>query len=430
MLLFNQKVQKSLLTGFIFFLVAANVYAQVNINSPYSRFGVGELATSRNTYNFSMGGIAYAISNSQYINPYNPASNAAFDSMSFLFSGGMVSKFGTHKTDYLSSKTNFASLGYLLFGFPITKWMKSSIGLIPFSNVGYDIVAHQVVENVGSTDFYFKGLGGLNEFYFNSSFQLHKNLAIGAKASYLFGKSNNSKLVFFPDSIGMLNTKVDTYVEVGNMYFDFGAQYKKQISKGLTLGLGAIYAPSQNIHATLNYIARSYFGTAIGIESFRDTIAMELDKPGTITIPEKYGFGVMLKKNEKWMVGADYGWQNWSDYNAFGQLDSLKNSMQFSVGGEYLPSEKVYTKYWKRVKYRVGFRYNNTYLNLNNTQINEFGISFGMGLPVPRSLSTINLGLEWGKKGTTSNNLIQDNYVKLTLDVSIWERWFVKRPLF
>jgi opacity protein-like surface antigen len=430
MLLFNQKLQKLLLTGLIFFLIVANSYAQVTINSPYSRFGVGELATSRNTYNFSMGGIAYAISNSQYINPYNPASNAAFDSMSFLFSGGMVTKFGTHKTETMSSKTNFASLGYLLFGFPVTKWMKSSIGLIPYSNVGYNIVAHQVVENVGSTDFYFKGLGGLNEFYFNSSFRLHKNLAIGAKASYLFGKSNNSRLVFFPDSIGRLNTKIDSYIEVGNMYFDFGAQYKKQIAKGMTLGLGAIYAPSQNMNATLNYIARSYFGTSLGIESFRDTIAMELDKPGAITIPEKYGFGVMLKKNEYWMIGADYGWQNWSKYKAFGLLDSLKNSMQFSVGGEFMPSEKVYTKYWKRVKYRLGFRYNKTYLNLNNTPLNEFGITFGLGLPVPRSLSTINLGLEWGKKGTTSNNLIQDNYLKFTLDISIWERWFVKRPLF
>jgi hypothetical protein len=407
-----------------------SAYPQVNINSPYSRFGVGELASSRNTYNFSMGGIAYAISSPNYINPYNPASNVAFDTMSFLFSGGMVSKFGTHKTETLTSKTNFASLGYLLFGFPVTRWMKSSIGLIPYSNVGYNVVAHEVYENIGSTDLYYKGLGGLNEFYVNSSFQLHKNLAIGAKMSFLFGKSNNSQIVFFPDSAGMLNTKVDRYIEAGDLYFDFGAQYKKQIVKDMTMGFGAIYAPSQNINATKNYIARSYFGTSIGIESFRDTIAIELDKHGTITIPEKYGFGIMLKQNEKWMFGADYSWQNWSKFRAFDQVDSLKNSMQFSVGGEFLPSEKVFTKYWKRVKYRAGFRYNKTYLNLNNTPVNEFGITIGLGLPVPRSLSTINLGLEWGKKGTTSNNLIQDNYVKLTLDVSIWERWFVKRPLF
>jgi len=430
MLLNSHKVKKLLLTGLFIILSFWYAFPQVNVNSPYSRFGVGELATSRNTYNFSMGGIAYAISSPRYINPYNPASNAAFDSMSFVFSGGMVSKFGKHKTDYSSSNTNFASLGYLLFGFPVTGWLKTSIGLIPFSNVGYNIKAHDVVENVGSTDYYFKGSGGLNEFYANGSFQLHKNFALGAKVSYLFGKENNSRMVFFPDSVGMLNTKVDNYIEVADFYFDFGAQYHKKITKDLTLGLGAIYAPSQNVRGTRNYIARSYFGTSIGVESFRDTIAIALDEKGTVTIPDKYGIGVMLKKSEKFMVGADFGWQNWSKFIAFGQADSLKNSLQFSIGGEFLPSEQVYTDYWKRVKYRLGFRYNKTYLNLNNTPLNEFGITFGLGLPFPRSLSTINLGLEFGRKGTTSNNLIQDNYIKVNLDISIWERWFVKRPLF
>lgn len=430
MLLNNHKVKKLLLTGIGILLAFSYALSQVTINSPYSGFGVGDLVTSRNTYNFSMGGIAYAISNPRYINPYNPASNAAFDSMSFVFSGGMVSKFGTHKTEYLSSKTNFASLGYLLFGFPVNSWLKTSIGLIPYSNVGYNIKTHDNVENVGSTDYYFKGLGGLNEFYANGSFQLHKNFALGAKVSYLFGKENNSRLIFFPDSAGMLNTKVDNYVEVSDFYFDFGAQYHKKIAKDLTLGLGAVYAPSQKVSGTLNYIARSYFGTAIGVESFRDTIAMALDSKGTLTIPAKYGFGVMLKKSEKFLFGADFGWQNWSKYKAFGHADSLSNSLQFSAGGEFLPSEQVYTDYWKRVKYRLGFRYNKTYLNINNTPINEFGITFGLGLPIPRSLSTVNLGVEFGRKGTTSNNLIQDNYVKLNLDISIWERWFVKRPLF
>lgn len=237
-------------------------------------------------------------------------------------------------------------------------------------------------------------------------------------------------MVFFPDSIGLLNTKAENYIEVGDLYFDFGAQYQKKIAKGLTIGFGAIYAPSQNISATQNYIVRSYFGTSIGIESFRDTIAMKIDNEGDITLPEKYGVGVMLKKTEKWMLGADFGWQNWSKFKAFDQVDSLNNSIQFSIGGEFLPSEKTFTKYWKRVKYRVGFRYDKTYLNFGNTPLNEIGITIGLGLPVPRSLSTINLGLELGKRGTTSNNLIQDNYVKLTMDISIWERWFVRRPLF
>jgi hypothetical protein len=100
--------------------------------------------------------------------------------------------------------------------------------------------------------------------------------------------------------------------------------------------------------------------------------------------------------------------------------------MQFSVGGEFTPTSSMIASYWKRVKYRMGFRYNKTYLNLRNNQINEFGISFGVGLPIPRSLSTFNLALEVGRSGTTAAGLIQNNFFKLTIGIAIWERWFVK----
>ncbi len=242
----------------------------------------------------------------------------------------------------------------------------------------------------------------------------------------MFGKADLIRKVFFPDSVGYINTHVDNYIEVGDLYFDFGIQYNKDIGKDLTLGLGAIYGPSQKVAATENYLARSFFATGIGTESFRDTIDSRLDNEGSIVIPDKYGVGFMLKKSNKWLVAADYNWQNWSDYEAFGVRDSLDNSMQLSIGGEFLPSQRIISSYWKRVKYRLGFRYNKTYLNLRETQINEFGISFGFGFPIPRSLSTINLGIEIGRRGTTPSDLIQENFINVTLGVSVWERWFVK----
>lgn len=427
MLRSNKRASRVLIVLMIFIVSGSDVFSQIAINSPYSRFGVGDLAIRRNTYNFSMGGVANAISSNRYINPYNPSANAAFDSLSFIFSGGIVGRLGTLKTEQLSNKTNFASLGYLLFGFPVTRRIKTTIGLTPYSNVGYNIVSNQVIEDVGLTQFKYEGAGGLNEFYVNASFELHKNLAIGAKASYMFGKTDLIRKVFFPDSVGYINTRIDNNLEVGDLYFDFGIQYQKNIGDDLTLGVGAVYGPSQKVSATENFLVRSFFATSTGVESFRDTIESRTENKGSIVIPDKYGVGMMLKKSEKWMVAADFNWQNWSNFKAFDVVDSLENSMQVSVGGEFLPSDEVISSYWKRMKYRLGFRYNKTYLNLRETQINEFGISFGFGFPIPRSLSTINLGIEVGRRGTTASDLIQQNFINISLGVSVWERWFVQR---
>jgi len=425
----NRKGHQRLILLLAFLIMAVVGYSQVNINSPYSRFGMGELAPRKSTYNFSMGGIANAISSPQHVNPYNPAANAGLDTLSFVFDGGIVSMFGNVTSDELSRKTNFATLGYLLFGFPISKRIKASVGLTPYSNVGYKVVDDEIVENIGRTGFYFEGTGGANEFFLGTSLLIHKNLSVGLRTSYMFGKSVRASAVFFPDSIGLINTRVDNHVDVGDLYFDFGFQYQKLLNNGMTLGVGGIFAPSQNISAERKYLVRSFFSTAIGIESFRDTIDYDFRR-GDIVIPEKYGLGIMLKNKQKWMIGADVDWQNWSKFKAFGVQDSLVNDFQVSVGGEYFPSDRSIDGYWKKVKYRAGFRYHETYLFLRDTHIKDFGISFGFGFPLPRSLTTLNLGIEIGKYGTTENNLYQNNYIKINLGVSVWERWFVKRKYY
>ncbi len=423
----NKLAKLVLLTIFIFVNVSLELFSQANVNSPYSRYGVGDLATRQNAYNFAMGGVSIALSNPHYVNPFNPASNTAFDTLSFIFSGGINSKVGNLKTDQQSANTNFATLGYFLFGFPINKWLKSSIGIIPYSNVGYDIIDKQNLPDIGNTNFYYRGSGGLNQFYLNFGVQVTKNLSLGASGAWMFGKANLARLIYFPDSTGLLHTRIDNYIEIGDLYFDFGAQYKKPIQNNLILGFGATYAPKQSVSSVENYLARTYSGSATGVEYFRDTIESRIENQGSIIIPDKYGFGIMLKKKESWMIAADYSWQNWSKYEAFGKSDSLQNSMQFSIGGEYQPSRTAASNYLKLVTYRLGFRYNKTYLELRDNQINQFGITFGVALPLPRTLTTVNLGVEIGRSGTTASGLIQENFMKFTLGIDIWERWFVKR---
>jgi hypothetical protein len=426
----NKKGVKVFFLLLLFLSVFSENIAQIAINSPYSRFGLGELASRKDAYHFGMGGISTAISSNRHVNPYNPASNFAYDTLSFIFSGGLIASRGTLKTDDLSNRYSFASLGYLTFGFPVSHKFKASIGILPYSNVGYNIVSNDTIANVGNAEYIYQGSGGINNFYGSLSFELFKNFSIGAKMTYMFGKADLIRSVFFPDSVGYLNTRIDNYMQVGDLYFEYGLQYHHKINEKYTIGFGLLYAPQQNIKANENYLVRSYFPTGLGVESYRDTLASRLDNPGYLRLPVKTGFGIMLKRTDQWLVGADITWQEWSNFQAFNRNDSLRNTLQINLGGEFTPSRSITGNYWKRVKYRLGFRFNETYLSLEDKQINEFGISFGVGLPIPRSLSTINAAIEIGQLGTTAAGLIQNNYIRLTIGVAVWERWFVKNKYF
>jgi len=120
-------------------------------------------------------------------------------------------------------------------------------------------------------------------------------------------------------------------------------------------------------------------------------------------------------------------WQEWSSYTYLGKSDSLKNSLSLSAGGQFRPATNDISSYWKRITYRAGARFNQSYLYLNNTRINEFGISFGFGLPMKKTRSTLNIAFEAGARGTTQNNLIRENYFRFSLGASIFDRWFLKR---
>ncbi|MBT8259115.1 MAG: hypothetical protein KJO49_11625, partial [Bacteroidia bacterium] len=106
---------------------------------------------------------------------------------------------------------------------------------------------------------------------------------------------------------------------------------------------------------------------------------------------------------------------------------TFENASTIAVGGFFIPQYTSFNNYWKRVVYRAGIRFENTGLKINNETINEFGISFGAGLPVGRLFSNTNIGIEIGRRGTTNAGLVQENFVNFELSLSLNDRWFVKR---
>jgi len=419
--------------------ISGTMLAQNRISSPYSRFGIGNLFNNANTYNLSMGGTAYALRSPMHVNAANPASYTAFDSTSFVFEGGLISNFSTLKTDLLSQKSNYTSLSNLLFGFPVTDWWRSSFGLVPFSNVGYKIVSNNItsIDSLYSEypDSVFKlsyqdkyeGSGGINQVYWGNAFKLNKNLSIGINATFLFGSIEKISATEFPDSATYFNSRTSKTTYVHDFYFTYGIQYFKPLKHDLTFGAGAVFSKSSKIKATQDILSETYTIGSGDIIQPRDSIVYKDGGiKGDIIIPTNFGIGLSLKKSDIWLVATDYQWQNWNKFKSFNEKDSLKNSWRAAIGAQYVPQKAIFPRMFDRIEYRLGFHYSKTYLELQNNQLNEMGFSFGIGLPLRKSKSNINFSIEAGRQGTTANNLLQENYVKFSLSVSLSERWFIK----
>lgn len=418
----------SLLVSLLLLLfVSEHSMSQGTISSPYSRFGVGELWKNNTSVPLSaMGNVGLAIRSDNFINIKNPASYMGFDSTSFLFDISALGMVTTLKTKDVTENADYASLGYILFGTPVTKWWRASFGLIPYSEVGYNVINQQTVEDVGRVDYVYEGSGGLNQFHLGSGFRITNNLSVGINASYVWGLIGRRQIVTFPDSLAMLSTRIENLDHVSDFLLDFGVQYFKPLKKDMELGFGLVVKPGTTLNSTRKYAAINYFAGEGDYQLLKDTVAYNPSTKGTLDFPLRIGGGVSFRQAERLLLSLDVNWGNWENYKSYGRSDSLQNNFTINFGAQYVPKHNSVTSYWHRVRYRLGFRYENTYVEINNVPIKEFGISFGVGLPFRRSKSMLNFAFEFGNKGTVKDNLVQENFFKFTFGLSIYERWFVK----
>jgi hypothetical protein len=412
-------------------LIPAKNNAQIAINSPYTRYGLGLIVEQGlNPRTSGMGGLHFGLQKPDLINPANSASYVAFDTATFLFDAGVFGQTVTLRTNTLTSHGNFITLSHLLFGFPVTGWWKTSLGVLPFSWVGYSIYNEEEVEEIGTVRNVYRGSGGLNQLYWGNAFRIGKKFSVGFNLKYLFGTIDRFRGLSFPDSAEMKTSLITASLTPSDLYGDIGIQYKTKLPKDLYLVAGASFGPQIDINAKVDFLSTTFFGDITSTGFSMDTIGYLSGEKTTFTMPIRLGSGFTLGKENQWMAGADFSWQNWKAFEIGNLSDSLYNMWNIAVGGEYSPNYRSITSYFQRMTYRMGAHYGKMPVYLKGKHIDEFGISFGLTLPIAKSRSTVNLSAEFGRRGTTVNNLIQENYFRFTLGVNILERWFVKSKYF
>jgi hypothetical protein len=406
--------------------------AQVNTKSPYSRYGIGELAGKGFERNRAMGGIGLALRDNNHINYLNPASYTAQDTLSFLFNFGLKSAFRTYKTNSNTSNSRNFRMDHLAIAFPITKWWKTSFGVLPFSSVGYSIVEKDFLENNDPVDYIFEGNGGFNQLYLGTSFKIFKGLNIGANFTYLFGSMDISKQLEFPLNDDYSIITMENRTIINDFIYHFGIQYQHTFADHYTFTIGGIYDLSTKIKAENRVTISNLFEGSK--EQINDTLVLipqfiidYSNSYGSIEMPYQLGGGLSFHYNNRFTVGFDYYEQDWTNASFFNKNEPLGKNNSAHFGLEIIPDPTALSGYYNRISYRAGVHYENMYLKLKDEQLKDYGISFGVGLPLRGALSSCNIACEIGQRGTLENNLIKENYVFLSFNVTLHDFWFIKR---
>jgi len=426
-------IKKIIVILTLFISVAA--FAQKNNASAYSFFGIGDKNNSNTVEQISMGGIGVSLNDQFRLNLSNPAS---LSSLKFTTYSLAIENRNIWAKDSQDKQQGAATyLSYLAMGIPLGENAGMSFGLLPNTSVGYSLVANSYNASNELTEISaYNGEGGTNKVFLGVGLQVFKGFSVGLQGNYIFGKIENNITNQIKDVA--LATKYETLSRIKGFAINSGFQYKTELTDNVNLHLGANFDLESEVDTEdEEYI---YSVSIASGETPRDTLSTSKGN-GILKSPLKTSLGIGLGKENKWFAGVDYSFQDalqlqGNIYNNFTKISYDKYS-KISIGGFYTPKFTSITSYWERVTYRAGVKFEKTGLMVNSsgigndfTAIDDFGISFGVGLPVSNQLSNLNVGFEFGKRGKIDAGLVQENYINFRLSFSLNDKWFKKREIF
>lgn len=431
---------KKLVLVFIAVFTLQSYAQQRGTASPYSFYGIGSLKFKGTVENRSMGGLSI-YTDSIHVNLRNPASNAS-ENLEYYRNEGRPIKFSVGggytstglKTETSKDNSAATSFDYLALSFPVGKF-GVGIGLLPYTSVGYKM---ESINGNGDVANRFDGKGGLNKVYFGLGYLIKKGLSVGIDANYNFGNIQNSSISYVFDEEGtplLIQSKENNTSNLSGLNINLGLSYKTMLTTKLELVTGITYTPKSNLTSNNERSLSTITVSSTGLETVNNSVIYDLEAIGLkqtdLVLPSKFSIGLGIGEVRKWFVGAEFLTQNTSEFSndLYGNSNTttFEDSYTYSLGGFFIPEYNSYSSYLKRVVYRGGLHFEKTGLSINNESINEFGISFGLGVPVGNVFSNANIGFEIGKRGTTNSNLIQENFINFQLSLSLNDRWFEKR---
>ena len=415
-----------LLGTFCAFVIFSNVYSQSS-SSTYTSLGIGEFNYAGLTQNQAMGGLGISFGTGWGVNYMNPAlstRNTIFNfQAAFNYNRLAVSSTSENET------VDGGGLSYAAISLPVKSGKSTlGIGLNQITSVNYSIVVRGEVTN-SEYDFINRidGEGGVSEAYLAWGFVLAKNLSLGVHGSYLFGstiRTNQLSLLNEGTPTG-ISTEYYRRFTVSDVSFKSGVYYFFKAGDKSRIHLGAIYNAFGNINGK-DFAKLAEFGQASRPDTDGDILSNNVK--GSVYVPKNIGTGISYEKIDKFVIGLEAQRQDFTDYRTFeGNSSSLRENFRVALGGQLVPDYTSVDNLFKRSTIRFGVFYQQTPYVVNDTNINDIGINFGGSIPV-NNFSLLNFAVKFGRRGTTENGLLKENFVGFNLGFSLNDNtWFYKR---
>ncbi len=394
------------------------IQAFAQTSSSYSRYGIGDIEYSYSARKLGMGQLGTAVSDIDFINTLNPAGWNKISSTRIEFginySGMTLSSKGLSK---YYSDTQFS--GFTL-AFPISSLygITMAAGIIPYSNVSYNVVESYSSETAGDYTISYTGSGGLSKLFVGSSFKFPIDLIVGATLDYYFGNLNYKSIAEFTDPAMKPAEYVRTYAPkgigttVGIISPDFSNLFGEKSISDLRIGI------SSNIFSTLETDTTLISDR----EGTIDTISGAIVE---LKVPPRIHTGLSMTLSEVYLVTLDYAFQQWGDVlfnNKSGE--NLTNSQKLSGGFEYRPAKEIGSTFWQMIMLRGGLTYEKTQYAINGERIYFYAASAGFSVPLGVG-NTIDVAVQYGIRGT--EDFIKENIVRLSVGISLGDNWFIRQ---
>lgn len=405
--------------------------------SPYSVYGIGELNKDGNAFTRSMGGVGIATRNKRYINFANPASITARDTLSFMADFGLYESNEIYKQGNFRSANNTFNISDFVVSMPIWRSSAFMVGIAPFSDVGYDFSSIEdnpdIIGNTNNISYQSYGEGGIYQFFVGAGATFWKRLSIGAELIYYFGTIDKITNTLFSDTAHR-SVNAGYTLQLRGLTGKFGIQYEQPLGGNVSMIIGATYRPKTSI--TGYSYEYSYAVTTELTDTLKNNEKI-LSRGNGLNYGDELGVGISFKGGEKWSAEFNYLRSDWKksgfdENNGFavtgasGVAFKATASQSFRAGFEVVPNRNDIRYYHKRMAYRGGVYYDQSYFKLDGNTISTYGVTLGVTLPVFRWYNGLSLGMEFGTRGSTKGNMVRENFVNFSVGFNIHDIWFQK----
>ena len=416
-----------LLVSLLITTSAMTAFAQGATNSPYSQFGLGELAQQGGSQNRGMDGLGIALHQGNQVNTANPASYAYVDSLTMLFDMGLSASLTHFEENGVKKNARTGNFEYAVGSFRLMKNVGATFGVLPVTNVGYNYSTSRYLADAQSTMATgYSGDGGLQKLFVGMGARVG-NLSAGFNVGYLWGGYNHSIVLASTTAVNSLSKKYQT--DVSNYVLDFGLQYDLRLGKRDVVTIGATYGFGHKLNADATCDIINSNSTI----SKADTTHLVIDN--AIELPHTFGAGLAYTRLNKLTIGVDGTMQRWGDLKFPKEADGqyqlasgiLKDAYKFTLGTEWVPRYNS-RRLIDRIKYRIGASYTTPYYKIGYIDgPTQYSVSAGFGIPIQNQInarSYVNISAQWVNQSV--DGLLKENTFRINVGVTFNERWFAK----